>query len=163
MDTHPLYTEYKSKRYPTTSSFLLEHQKFQADYAALAVTAALVAGYFQLLDHQLSGYGLVLFIFIVYMIINAVTIIFMDTVIVRLTITPVGLGFSTLLQVLKGDKNDRILRILNIKPGPDSVQITTDDRVLTFKRSDWPRFDDLINDLIATHENGYREKYRVFR
>jgi len=87
----------------------------------------------------------------------------MDTVIVRLTITPVGLGFSTLLQVLKGDKNDRILRILNIKPGPDSVQITTDDRVLTFKRSDWPRFDDLINDLIATHENGYREKYRVFR
>src|SRR5690606_29267284 len=161
--THPLYTEYKSKRFPTTSSFLLEHQKFQADYAALAVTAALVAGYFQLLDHQLSGYGLVLFIFIVYMIINAVTIIFMDTVIVRLTITPVGLGFSTLLQVLKGDKDDRILRILNIKPGTDAVQITTDDRVLTFKRSDWPRFDDLINDLIATHENGYREKYRVFR
>ena len=159
----PLYSEYRSKRYPATSSFFLEHQKFQANYASVVMTVALVTGYFHLLDHQLSGYGLVLFVAIVYVIVNAVSLIIMDTVMVRVVVTPYGLGYTTLLQVLRDTSNDRILRILNLKVAQNAVQVTTDDRIITLKRSEWPRFDDLVDDLIDAHENGYRERYRVFR
>ena len=159
----PVYSEYRSKHYPTSSSFLIEHQKFQANYAAMVVTAALVTGYFHLLDNQLSGYGLVMFVIIVYMVVNAVTVIIMDTVFVRIVVTPYGLGYSTLLQVLREESADRILRILNIKVSSDAIHVTTDDRIITFKRSDWPRFDDLVDDIILAHENGFKERYRVFR
>jgi type II secretory pathway component GspD/PulD (secretin) len=162
-ESGPVYSEYRSKRYPTSLSFFLEHQKFQANYAAAVVTAALVTGYFHLLDNQLSGYGLVLFVFCAYMVVNAVTVIIMDTVMVRIVVTPYGLGYSTLLQVVKDETADRILRILNIKVGNDAIHVTTDDRVITFKRSDWPRFDDLVDDIVAAYENGFRERYRVFR
>ncbi len=162
-DDGPVYSEYRSKRYPTSTNFLLEHQKFQANYAAAVVTAALVIGYFHLLDNQLSGFGLVFFVFMVYMVVNAITVIIMDTVMVRVVVTPYGLGYSTLLQVVRDESADRILRILNIKASNDVVHVTTDDRIITFRRSDWPRFDDLVDDVIAAHENGYRERYRVFR
>jgi hypothetical protein len=82
---------------------------------------------------------------------------------VRIVVTPYGLGYSTLLQVVKDETADRILRILNIKVGNDAIHVTTDDRVITFKRSDWPRFDDLVDDIVAAYENGFRERYRVFR
>jgi hypothetical protein len=159
----PVYSEYRSKRYPATTNFFIEHQKFQANYAAGFVTAALVTGYFHLLDNQLSGFGLVLFMFIVYMVVNAVTVVIMDTVMVRIVVTPYGLGYSTLLQVLREESADRILRILNLKVSNDAIHVTTDDRIITFKRSDWPRFDDLVDDMTAAHENGYKERYRVFR
>lgn len=94
-DDAPVYSEYRCKRYPAKTSFFIEHQNFQANYAAGFVTAALVKGYFHLLDNQLSGFGLVLFVFIVYMVINVVTVIIMDTVMVRIVITPYGLGYST--------------------------------------------------------------------
>ncbi len=162
-DSSPVYSEYRSKRYPTSSSFFIEHQKFQANYAAAVVTTALVTGYFHLLDNQLSGYGLVMFVFIVYMVVNAVTVIIMDTVMVRIVVTPYGLGYSTLLQVVKDESADRILRILSIKVANDAIHVTTDDRIITFKRSDWPRFDDLVDDIVEAHENGHKERYRVFR
>lgn len=163
MDPRPLYSEYRSRRFPATSSFLLEHQKFQAEYAALAITATLVIGYFQLLDNQLSGYGLIFLVFAVYMLVNALTIMIMDMVIVELYVSPVGISFHSLLQVVRGTRPERILRILNIKILPDAVQITTDDRTLIFRRKDWPKFDDLVADLQDSHENGFRERYRVFR
>jgi len=102
-------------------------------------------------------------VFVVYMVVNAITVIIMDTVMVRVVVTPYGLGYSTLLQVVRDESADRILRILNIKASNDVVHVTTDDRIITFRRSDWPRFDDLVDDVIAAHENGYRERYRVFR
>jgi hypothetical protein len=162
-DVGPVYSEYRSKRYPTTTTFFVEHQKFQANYAAGFVTAALVTGYFHLLDNQISGYGLVLFVFIVYMVVNAVTVIIMDTVMVRIVVTPYGLGYSTLLQVVRDESADRILRILSLKVASDAIHVTTDDRIITFKRSDWPRFDDLVDDIVDAHENGYKERYRIFR
>lgn len=162
-DDGPVYSEYRSKRYPATTSFFIEHQLFQANYAAGFVTAALVTGYFHLLDNQLSGFGLVLFVFIVYMVVNAVTVIIMDTVMVRIVVTPYGLGYSTLLQVVRDDAADRILRILSLKATSNAIHVTTDDRIITLKRSDWPRFDDLVDDLVEAHENGYKERYRVFR
>jgi hypothetical protein len=162
-DDGPVYTEYRSRRYPDSTNFFLEHQKFQANYAAAVVTAALVTGYFHLLDNQLSGYGLVLFVFIVYMVVNAVTVIIMDTEMVRIVVTPYGLGYSTLLQVVREESADRILRILSLKVARDAIHVTTDDRIITFKRADWPRFDDLVDDIIEAHENGYKERYRVFR
>jgi len=162
-DDGPVYSEYRSKGYPDTTSFFMEHQKFQANYAAAVVTTALITGYFHLLDNQLTGYGLVLFVFIVYMIVNAVTVIIMDTVMVRIVVTPYGLGYSTLLQVVREESADRILRILSLKVANDAIQVTTDDRIITFKRADWPRFDDLVDDIVDAHENGYKERYRVFR
>ncbi len=163
MDPQPLYSEYRSRRFPVTSSFFLEHQKFQAEYAALAITGALVVGYFQLLDHRLSGYGLIFLVFATYMVVNAISVLIMDTVIVELYVSPVGISFHSLLQVVRGTRPERILRILNVKHLPDAVQITTDDRTLTFRRRDWPKFDDLVADLEDSHENGFRERYRVFR
>ncbi len=162
-DSGPVYSEYRSKKYPLSTSFFIEHQKFQANYAAAVVTAALVTGYFHLLDNQLSGYGLVLFVFVVYMVVNAVTVIIMDTVMVRIVVTPYGLGYSTLLQVVKDESADRILRILSLKVANDVIHVTTDDRIITFKRADWPRFDDLVDDIVDAYENGYKERYRVFR
>lgn len=55
-DDAPVYSEYRCKRYPAKTSFFIEHQNFQANYAAGFVTAALVMGYFHLLDNQLSGF-----------------------------------------------------------------------------------------------------------
>jgi len=158
-----LYSEYRSRKYPTSSSYLLEHQKFQANYASIVISMGLLTGYFQLLDHQLSGFGLIVFVFLVYMAVNTVTFFLMDTVFVRIVIHPVGLTANTLSQVLSSSVPDRALRIMNLKQSPDVVQITTDDRVITLKRSDWPQFDELLEDLKDAHENGFLEKYRVFR
>lgn len=80
---------------PSNNQLFYRTPEITANYAAGFVTAALVKGYFHLLDNQLSGFGLVLFVFIVYMVINVVTVIIMDTVMVRIVITPYGLGYST--------------------------------------------------------------------
>lgn len=158
-----LYTEYRSKKFPGSTSYLLEHQKFQANYASFVISLALLTGYFQLLDHQISGFGLIFFVFLVYMVVNAVTFFLMDTVFVRIVINPVGLTANTLSQVLNSSTPDRALRIMNLKQSPDSIQITTDDRVITLKRSEWSKFDELVDDLKGAHENGNAAKYKVFR
>lgn len=158
-----LYSEYRSKKYPTSSSYLFEHQKFQANYASVVISMALLTGYFQLLDQQLSGFGLIFFVFLVYMAVNLVTYFLMDTVFVRIVINPVGLTANTLSQVLSSSSPDRALRIMNLKASPEAVQITTDDRIITLKRSDWPKFDELLDDLQNAYDNGSAEKYRVFR
>jgi hypothetical protein len=163
MPYEQLYTEYRSKKFPVTTSFFLEHQKYQANYASIVISLGLLAGYFQLLDHQLSGYGLVLFVFLLYMTVNLVTFFLMDTVFVRIVINPVGLTANTLSQVLSSTTPDRALRIMHVKQSPDTIQITTDDRIITLKRSDWPRFDELVDDLKLAHENGNATKYKVFR
>jgi hypothetical protein len=158
-----LYSEYRSKKYPSSTSFLLEHQKFQANYASIVISMGLLTGYFQLLDHQLSGYGLIFFVFLIYMGVNTVTFFLMDTVFVRIVINPVGLTANTLSQVLRSSAPDRALRIMNLKASPDAVQITTDDRIITLKRSDWPKFDELLDDLQDAYDHGFAEKYKVFR
>jgi hypothetical protein len=158
-----LYSEYRSKKYPSSTSYFLEHQKFQANYASFVISMALLTGYFQLLDNQLSGYGLIVFIILVYMIVNMVTYFLMDTVFVRIVINPVGLTANTLSNVLSSSAPDRALRIMGLKMDSDAVQISTDDRLIILKRADWPKFDELLDDLKVAHENGFTEKYKVFR
>lgn len=163
MDPKPLFSEYRSKKYPVTDHFILEHQKFQAEYAAGIVCFALVVGYFQLLDHVISAYGLVFFLILVYAAVNFISLLFMDAVTVEIRVSPFGLSFHSLWQVLREQKPHRMLRILNLKRSPDILHVTTDDRILILRRKDWPKFDDLAKDLEEAHENGFKERYRVFR